>query len=343
MEGVRLANFSPQPQTRGKVCSFCHNLVGNNALFCDICGTPQDVSQVFQVRSEMQRNIDMLTATLQTLESRRNALANEIKELENTSEKAKLTQQIELESLDDKIKTLTSALQPLTVEVESLRTRKEALTQEVEALLNEKQKLEKDTRSEALTIDSLHKERVEMQREIKRRPVKSAHRQVPTKPKENHAAKQITHTFVCSYYGNADWNTELSKLLAQFELSLDQAKYSYSPEKIVLSVAGSRADIEKLAASLNRLEGFTNLRTKLAATKNSLRESIRARDIHKEQLNELSRVPWYKENRSLSKQRAELSQRLAEDDFRIRSVTEDLKALENLVGSDAAKNSAAFN
>jgi glycine cleavage system regulatory protein len=339
MENVRLASFSPQPQTRGKVCSFCHNLIGTNALFCDVCGTPQDVSQVFRVRSEMQRNIDMLTATLQSLEARRNALANEIKELENASEKAKLTQKIELESLDDKIKTLTSALQPLSVEVESLRTRKEALNQEVEALLSEKQKLEKETRSEALTIDSLHKERVEMQREVKRRPVKNARRQqAPTKPKENRTAMAITHTFVCSYHGNADWNTELSKLLAQLELSLDQAKYSYSPEKIVLSVTGSRANIEKLAASLNRLEGFTNLRTKLAATKNSLRESIRARDIHKEQLNELSRVPWYKENRSLSKQRVELSQRLAEEDFRIRAMTEDLKALENLVGSDAAKN-----
>lgn len=339
MESVRLANFSPQPQTRGKVCSFCHNLIGSNALFCDVCGTPQDVSQVFRVRSEMQRNIDMLTATLQSLESRRNALASEIKELESASEKAKLTQKIELESLDDKIKTLTSALQPLTVEVESLRTRKEALNKEVEALLTEKQRLEKDTKSEAATIDSLHKERVEMQRETKGRPVKSARRQqVPTKPREERTAKEITHTFVCSYNGNSDWNTELSKLLAQFELSLDQAKYSYSPEKIVLSVAGSRASIEKLAASLNHLEGFTNLRSKLAATKNSLRESIRVRDIRKEQLNELSRVPWYKENRSLGKERAELSQRLAEDDFRIRAMTEDLRALENLVGSDAAKN-----
>lgn len=272
MEGVRLASFNPQPQTRGKVCSFCHNLIGSNALFCDVCGTPQDVSQVFRVRSEMQRNIDMLTETLQSLEGRRNALANEIKELENASEKAKLTQKIELESLDDKIKTLTSALQPLTVEVESLRTRKEALANEVEALLSEKRKLEEDTKSEAATIHSLHKERVEMQRETKRRPVKSARRQqVPIKPKENQPAKQVTHTFVCSYTGNADWNTELSKLIAQLELSLDQSKYSYSPEKIVLSVTGSRENVEKLAASLNRLEGFTNLRSKLAATKNSLR------------------------------------------------------------------------
>jgi hypothetical protein len=103
-------------------------------------------------------------------------------------------------------------------------------------------------------------------------------------------------------------------------------------------VTGSRENIEKLAEALNRMEGFTNLRSKLAATKNSLRENIRVRDIHKQQLDELSRVPWYKENRSLSKQRAEISQRIAEDDFRIRAMTEDLKALENLVGSDAAKN-----
>jgi len=338
MEDVRLANFSFQPQTRGKVCSFCHNLIGNNSLFCDVCGTPQDVSQVFRVRSEMQRNIDMLTATLQSLEAKKNALANEVKELENASEKAKLTQKIELESLDDKIKTLTSALQPLTVEVESLRTRKDALTQEVEALVNEKQKLEQATKSEAATIDSLHKERLEMQREVKRRPLKGARsQQVPAKSRENHAAK-ISHIFVCSYNGSADWNTELSKLLAQFELSLDQTKYSYSPEKIVFTVTGSRANIEKLAASLLRLEGFTNLRSKLAATKNSLREGIRVRDVHRAQLNELGRVPWYKENRGLSKQRADLSQRLAQDDFRIKAMTEDLKALENLVGSDAAKN-----
>ena len=334
-----MASSSAQPQTRGKVCSFCHNLIGNNSLFCDVCGTPQDVSQVYRVRSEMQRNIDMLTATLQSLETKRNALADEIKELENASEKAKLTQKIELESLDDKIKTLTSALQPLTIEVESLKTRKEALATEVQTLLSEKEKLEKETKAEAATIDSLHRERVEMQRKIQSRPVKAARRQqVPTKPKEEHTAKQTTHTFVCRYDGNADWNTELSKLIAQFKLSLDQAKYSYSPEKIVLSVAGSRENIEKLAEALNRMEGFTNLRSKLAAAKNSLRETMRVRDIHKQQLNELSNVPWYKENRSLSKQRAEISQRLAEDDFRIKAMTEDLKALENLVGSDGTKN-----
>lgn len=335
-----MASFNPQPQTRGKVCSFCHNLIGNNALFCDICGTPQDVSQVIRVRSETQRNIDMLTATLQSLEARRNNMANEIKELESASERAKLTRQIELESLDDKIKTLTSALQPLTVEIESLRTRKEALTSEVDALLNEKQQLEKQTRTEAATIGSLHKERLEMQRETKRPTVKTARRQqVSAKAKGTGTiSKPVTHTFVCKYEGSSDWNTELSRLITQFTLSLDQTKYSYSPEKIVLSVSGRRENLEKFTAALNRLEGFTNLRSKLAAAKNILRESIRARDIRKGQLSELNSVPWYKQNRSLTVQRAELSQRLAEDDFRIKAMTEDLQALESLVGSDGTKN-----
>jgi chromosome segregation ATPase len=343
MEDVRLASFNPQSQARGKVCSFCHNLIGTNALFCDICGTPQDVSQVIRVRSEMQRNIDMLTATLQSLEARRNALANEIKELENTSEKAKLTRQIELESLDDKIKTLTSALQPLTTEVESLKTRKEALTNEIETLLSEKQRLEKETKTEAATIDALHEERLQMQRGRRRsHPVNQVRRQPASpkaKAKENIAVnKQVGHTFICRYDGTSDWNTELSKLIAEFGVSLDQKKYSYSPEKIVLSVSGTRGSLERFAAALNRLDGFTNLRSKLAAAKNTLRESIRARSMRQAQLSELSKVPWYKQNRTLTAQRAELTQSLAQDELRIRAMTEDLKALESLVNSDAPKN-----
>jgi chromosome segregation ATPase len=340
MEDVRLASFNSQPQSRGKVCSFCHNLIGNNALFCDICGTPQDVSQVIRVRSEMQRDIDMLTATLQSLEARRSSLASEIKELENTSEKAKLTRQIELESLDDKIKTLTSALQPLTTEVESLKTRKEALTNEIDTLLSEKQRLEKETKTEAATIDALHGERLQMQRGRKSRPAREARRQpVSPKAKENIAVnKQVTHTFICRYDGTSDWNTELSKLIAQFGVSLDQSRYSYSPEKIVLSVSGTRGNLERFAAALNHLDGFTNLRSKLAAAKNTLRESIRSRNFRQAQLTELSRVPWYKQNRTLTAQRAELSQSLAQDDLRIRAMTEDLKALESLVNSDATKN-----
>jgi hypothetical protein len=69
-----------------------------------------------------------------------------------------------------------------------------------------------------------------------------------------------------------------------------------------------------------------------------LREYVRARNLQKQQLDELDHLPWYKQNRTLTRQRAELSQRLAEDDSKIKAISEDLKALENLVGSDAPKN-----
>lgn len=333
---LRLANSQTGQR---KVCSFCHNFIDSNALFCDVCGTPQDMGRVLQVRSEMQKNIDNQTASVRSLESRKTALESEIRELQNSSEKAKLTQKIELESLDDKIKTLTDALQPLAREVESLRSRKEALTNEVDVLATKKQELEKATRSEAETIESLHRERLGMQHEIRRRSDKARIRNPASKPKELRAAnKQTTHTFVCNYEGTGDWNTELSRLIAQFELSLDQPKYSFSPDKIVLPVTGSRENIEKLATALNSLEGFVNLRSKLAATKNSLREYVKARNIHKQELDELNNVPWYKQNRSLNKRKIELSQRLAEDDSKVNAISEDLKALESLVGSDVPKN-----
>jgi len=332
---LRLANSQTGQR---KVCSFCHNFIDSNALFCDVCGTPQDMGRVLQVRSEMQKNIDNQTASVRSLESRKAALESEIRELQNSSEKAKLTQKIELESLDDKIKTLTDALQPLSREVESLRSRKEALTNEVDVLTTKKQELEKATRSEAETIESLHRERLGMH-EIRRRSDKARIRNQASKPKELRAAnKQTTHTFVCKYEGTADWNTELSRLIAQFELSLDQPKYSFSPDKIILPVTGSRENIEKLATALNSLEGFVNLRSKLAATKNSLREYVKARTIHKQELDELNNVPWYKQNRSLNKRKIELSQRLAEDDSKVNAISEDLKTLESLVGSDVPKN-----
>jgi predicted nucleic acid-binding Zn-ribbon protein len=288
----------------------------------------------------MQKNIDNLNAVLRSLQTRKGALENEIKGLENATEKAKLSQKIELESLDDKIKTLTSALQPLTLDVESLRNRRDALTHEIETLATKKQELEETTKSEAATIDSLHRERLEMQHENKRRPGKTRLRsnQASTKPELHAVSKQTAHTFLCKYEGGGDWNTELSKLIAQFELSLDQTKYSFSPEKIVLPVIGSKDNIEKLTTALNSLEGFVNLRSKLAATRNSLREYLTARNIQKQQLDELDHVPWYKQNRSLTQQRAELSQKLAETDSWIRAISEDLKALESLVASDAPKN-----
>lgn len=330
---------SSQFQQR-KVCSFCHNFIADNSLFCDVCGTPQDVSRVYQVRSEMQKNIDNLNGVLRSLQTRKSALENEIRGLENATEKAKLSQKIELESLDDKIKTLTSALQPLTLDVESLRNRRDALTHEIEALVTKKQELEKTTKSEAATIGSLHRERLEMQHENKRRPSKTRLRsnQASAKPEQRAVSRQTAHTFLCKYEGSGDWNSELSKLIAQFGLSLDQTKYSFSPEKIVLPVIGSRDNIEKLAAALNSLPGFVNLRSQLAATRNSLREYLRARNVQKQQLDALDHVPWYKQNRSLTQQRTELSQRLAEADSRIKAISENLKALENLVGSDAPKN-----
>lgn len=323
-----------------KVCSFCHNFIDSNALFCDVCGTPQDVGRVLQIRSEMQKNIDNLNASIRSLESRKAILESEIKELQNSSEKAKLTQKIELESLDEKIKTLTAALQPLTHEVESLQSRKEGLTHEIESLATKKQGLDEAAKSEAATIESLHKERLEMQHDVRRRPSKGRARTQVAKPREMRTAatKQTTHTFICKYEGPGDWNTELSRLITQYELSLDQTKYSFSPEKIVLTVTGSRENIEKLATALNALEGFVNLRSKLAATKNSLREYVKARNIHKQQLEALNHVPWYKQNRSLTQQKMELSQRLAEEESKINAISEDLRALEGLLGSDVPKN-----
>lgn len=321
-----------------KVCSFCHNFIEGNALFCDVCGTPQDVGRVLQIRSEMQKTIDNLNASVRALESRKAILESEIRELQNSSEKAKLTQKIELESLDEKIKTLTAALQPLTREVESLQSRKEALALEIDALSTKKQQLEARAKSEAATIESLHEERLEMQREIRRRPSKGRVRGPASKPRELRAAtRQTSHTFVCKYEGPADWNTELSRLISQFELTLDQAKYSFSPEKIILPVTGARQNIEKLASALSNMEGFVNLRTKLAATKNSLREYVKARSVHKQQLDQLNNVPWYKQNRSLSQQKLELSQRLMEDDSRIKAISEEVKALEGLL-SDVPQN-----
>jgi len=339
MSDLRLANWQTQEQ---KACSFCHNLIERNALFCDVCGTPQDVSRVLQVRSELQKEIENLTASVRSLETRKAALESEVRELQNSSEKAKLTQKIELESLDDKIKTLTAAMQPLTREVESLQMRKEAITNEIDVLAITKRELEKVTKSQAETVESLRRERGEMQQDTKRRAGKGHVRVQAAKPKEPRAAgKQTSHTFVCRYEGSGDWNTELSRLIAQFELTLDQTKYSFSPEKIVLTVTGSRENIEKLATALNGLEGFVNLRSKLATMKNSMREYVKARNIERQQLDQLNQTPWYKQNRSLNTQKMQLSQRLTDYDSKINAISEDLKALESLVGSDVPKNSAA--
>lgn len=311
---------SPQVQKRVE-CSFCHNLIYRNAAFCDFCGTPQDLSHVYQVRSEIERNVETLTVTLQSLESKKATLLTEVKELENSFEKAKLSQKAELESFDDKRKMLTNALQEMIVELASLRNKKGELTNEIEALVSQV-------------------------KEIKRRPSKSGPRrrgESPTKRKGLHAGinQETTHTFICRYEGRADWNSEFAKLIAQFDLSLDHANYSVSREKIVFTVTGSRDNLEKLTASLNSIEGFTNLRSKLAAAKRSLRETVNARDIHKEQLEALDHVSWYTDKQRITMQRAELGERLAQDEFKIKAISEDVRALESLLASNGAKASEA--
>ena len=124
------------------------------------------------------------------------------------------------------------------------------------------------------------------------------------------------------------------------DLLLNQNDYSVSPGQITFSVTGSRENIEKLADSLNGMEGFVNLRSKLAEVKRNLREIITARNIRQEQLEALDRTPWYKRERTrpFAAQKAELTQAIAADDQRIRSLNENLKALENLVGGNMPTN-----
>lgn len=298
-----------------------------NALFCDICGTARDIGRIYQVQSEVQRNIGTLTGTLQSLEVKKAALLQEIKDLEDSAEKARLSQKAELELLDNRGKTLTDAL---TVEVESSRNKRGELTKEIEALTSQIHHLESTRKSEESAVYSLQKQTLELKRGIRTRARKAV-----TKPKGLHRGiKREAHTFIGKYEGKVDWNTELARLISQSEISLDHASYAVSPEKIVFSVTGSRDSIEKFAAALNSLNGFVNLRSKLAATRRSLRESVNAKNLHKEQLDSLHKVPWYKRNiGSLTKRKNELSQKLAEDDLRIKAISEDLKTLEQTLGS----------
>lgn len=98
---------------------------------------------------------------------------------------------------------------------------------------------------------------------------------------------------------------------------------------------GTRENIEKLVAALNSLEGFTNLRTKLAGTKRNLQESVEARKTHRQQLESLDQIPWYKRNgRNLAEQKAALEKRIAEDDAQIIRVAADLKSIKDLLASE---------
>jgi hypothetical protein len=279
------------------VCSFCRNELDSNALFCDVCGTPHDIGHVYQVRSEMQHNVENLGVTLQSLEIRRASLMREIQGLENSLETTKAIQLTELESLESKRKTLAEAI-----------------------------------KSEEATIEVLRKERFELEHNAKpsvrktRRAYNSQHK------KKHRGIKKATHSFIGKYEGRGDWNTELAKRIAQFNLTLDHTVYSVSPEKIVFSVTGSRESIERLAAALNELEGFVNLRARLAETRRNLQENMNARNVRQQQLDALNKSPWYKRDKGLATQKDQLARQLAQDDHRIYALNESLKALEKLVG-----------
>ncbi len=300
------------------ICSFCHNTLDPRALFCDICGTPHDISQVYQVRSEMQQHVDTLNATLQSLESRNAALQKEI------------------ESMEGRKRELTDNLQPLTIQVESLRSKQHELATKLESLTTQLRQSEETRKSEEATIEVLRREKLELDRQVKPR-VKTNSRPHKTQHKrKTHGVEQETHTFIGKYEGKEDWNTELAKRIAQFGLSLDHTTYCVSPEKIAFSVTGSRVGIENLAATLNGLEGFVNLRSRLAETRRSLREAIDARNARQEQLDAVNKAPWYKREttRGLTTQRTELSQQLAADDLKIEALNKNLRALESLLSSN---------
>ncbi len=258
---------------------------------------------------------------IESWEGKKRALANTLHpltiEVESlTNMKHELT--TEIESLEGKKRALANTLHPLTIEVESLTNMKHELTTKIESLTTRIQQTKHDTKPTARKNG---------------RPAKTLHRR-------KGAGAKATHTFIGRYDGKDDWNAELAKRIAQFGLSLDHTTYSVSPEKIVFSVTGSRGNIEELAATLNGLEGFVNLRSKLAEVKRNLREIITTRNIRQEQLEALDRTPWYKRERTrpFAAQKAELTQAIAADDQRIRSLNENLKALENLVGGNMPTN-----
>jgi chromosome segregation ATPase len=264
----------------------------------------------------MQQNVDTLSSTLQSLESRKAAVL------------------AELQPLESKRKTLTDALQPLIVEVETLTNKRNELRNEIESLSIQVQQSEAARKSEEASINLLRRERLELEREVKREVRKNSRHNGATGKKKPRRISQETHTFIGKYEGKEDWNKELARRIQQFELSLDHTSYSASPEKITFSVTGPRENIEKLSTALNGLEGFVNLRSQLAETKRNLRASINARNAKKEQLDTLNEAPWYKRRttRNLKRQKAELSQELTAEDMKISALTENLKALENVLG-----------
>lgn len=264
----------------------------------------------------MQHNIDALQATLQSLESRKTGLMTEI------------------ETLESKRRALSDGLRPLTIEVESLRGKQQKLTDQVQSLATQLRQSEERRRSEEASLEVLRKERLELERQVKPMVKKNGQHNRTSRKRKHAGVKQNAHTFIGKYEGKEDWNAELAKRISQLGLTLDHTTYSVSPEKIVFSVTGSNKNIERLATGLNGLEGFVNLRSKLAETRRTLREAVNTRNTRQEQLNALSKTPWYKRetSRGLSTRKATLSQQISADDLKIRALNEHLKALENLLG-----------
>jgi chromosome segregation ATPase len=326
MAASRLQVEKPPLQLRQRsVCSFCHNTLDPNARFCDTCGTPHEISEIYQVRSQMQQNVDTLNATLQSLESRRAGIMKEI------------------EVLEGKKRMLAEDMRPLTIEVESLRSKQGELTTQLETLTTQLRESEERIKSKEASLVVLRRERLELESQVKPIVRNNGRPHKMPRKKKPRDVKQETHTFIGTYDGKEDWNTELAKRISQLGLTLDHTTYSVSPEKIVFSVTGSTENIEKLATSLSGLEGFVNLRSKLAETKRNLRETLSAKNIRQEELDALNKTPWYKREkpRGLATQKAELSQQISADDLRLKALNESLKALENLLGDNEPKASVS--
>jgi FtsZ-binding cell division protein ZapB len=280
---------------------------------------------------------------------KRISLETELKELEKSVERARGSRS-EIDLLNTKIKSLTETLQPITLEVEALRNKKDELTRETDALKIKRDELSNEAetltnrisqltqlkQSEESSLEYLRKERLQRGQEVKQAK-KVATSRPETKPRagSRRKPKEVEHTFIGKYEGQADWKAELAKLVAQYELTLDSGGYVSTPEKIMFKVRGAPDNVEKLASALNGMTGYVNLRAKLAATKKRLQEIVNAQNIHKEQLDSVNSMPWYKGSRGgLKSEKMRLAQVLAEDETKIRALTEDLKTIEGLLAEN---------
>jgi predicted nucleic acid-binding Zn-ribbon protein len=303
-----------------------------------------EVERLDARKRELTSQTDALTATIPSLEGKKLALQEEINDLEKSVEEAR-TSRTEVQSLNDRIKTLTATLQPLTDEVQTLSNKKLELTTETEILTNRTFELKTLKQTEEAAVDYLRKERVQLQKQVKHPPRKkitiSHDARRPARTKRRPRTKQTEHVFVGQFTGTADWNTELARLITQFYLSLDHSTYAVLADKIVFKVIGSRENIEKLAESLNKVPGFVNLRSKLVATRRGLNESIEARNIQRRQLDSLNAIPWYRRNpRAIGEQKTQLTKQIVSYDVQIKKMSEDLRTIESLLGSEqgAAQN-----